>query len=54
VHLDPHGVLARGYSITRDETGLIVRDAGALQAGARIQVEFHDGSVDATVDKHNG
>jgi exodeoxyribonuclease VII large subunit len=53
-HLDPRGVLARGYSITRDEAGVIVRDAGTLHPGARIQVEFHDGSVDATVDKHNG
>jgi exonuclease VII large subunit len=47
-------VLARGYSITRDEAGLIVRNADALHPGARIQVEFHDGSVDATVDKQNG
>jgi exodeoxyribonuclease VII large subunit len=53
-HLDPRGVLARGYSITRDEAGLIVRNADALHPGARIQVEFHDGSVDATVDKQNG
>ncbi len=52
-HLDPRGVLARGYSITRDEAGLIVRDAATLQPGAHIQVEFHDGSVDATVDKQN-
>ena len=29
-HLDPRGVLARGYSITRNAAGEIVRDAGSL------------------------
>lgn len=51
LHLDPRGVLARGYSITRDAGGSIVRDAASLEAGARIQVEFHNGRIDATVDK---
>lgn len=51
LHLDPRGVLARGYSITRDAGGSIVRDAASLETGARIQVEFHNGRIDATVDK---
>jgi len=50
-HLDPRGVLARGYSITRNASGSIVRDAASLDAGARIQVEFQNGRVEATVDK---
>ena len=50
-HLDPRGVLARGYSITRNAEGSIVRDASSLVAGAHIEIEFHDASIDATVDK---
>lgn len=50
-HLDPRGVLARGYSITRNAGGSIVRDAASLDAGARIQVEFQNGHIEATVDK---
>ena len=53
-HLDPRGVLSRGYSITRDASGQIVRSADSLAPGARIHVELHDGVVDATVDKHSG
>lgn len=49
-HLDPRGVLARGYSITRDADGGIVRDAASLEPGSRIRVEFHVGQVDATVN----
>ena len=48
-HLDPKGVLARGYSITRKADGEIVRDAASLEPGSRIRVEFHVGEVDATV-----
>ncbi|WP_284188605.1 exodeoxyribonuclease VII large subunit, partial [Zoogloea oryzae] len=53
-HLDPKGVLARGYSITRDADGAIVRDAASLEPGSRIRVEFHVGEVDATVNSKKG
>ncbi len=53
-HLDPKGVLARGYSITRDADGGIVRDAASLEPGSRIRVEFHVGEVDATVNSKKG
>ena len=52
-HLDPRGVLARGYSITRNAAGEIVRDARTLAPGEGIHVELHQGSVDATVNPHN-
>lgn len=52
-HLDPRGVLARGYSITRNAAGEIVRDARMLAPGDGIHVELHHGSVDATVSPHN-
>jgi len=50
-HLDPRAVLSRGYSLTRDASGAIIRDAASLGPGASIHVEFHVGSVDATVDR---
>ena len=53
-HLDPRGVLARGYSITRNAAGEIVRDAGTLAPGDGIRVELHQGSVNATVTAHDG
>ena len=52
-HLDPRGVLARGYSITRNAAGEIMRDARTLAPGDGIHVELHQGSVDATVNPHN-
>ncbi|MCK6388353.1 MAG: hypothetical protein L6Q65_12240, partial [Zoogloea sp.] len=53
-HLDPRGVLARGYSITRNAAGEIVRDASTLAPGSGIRVELHQGSVNATVTAHDG
>lgn len=53
-HLDPRGVLSRGYSITRDASGQIIRSASGLVPGDLIRIEFHDGVVDAKVDKHSG
>lgn len=53
-HLDPRGVLSRGYSITRDASGQIVRSVNRLAPGDLIHVEFHDGVLDAKVDKHSG
>jgi exodeoxyribonuclease VII large subunit len=49
-HLDPRGVLARGYTITRDAHGRIARNADALTPGSAIRIEFADGEVGATVD----
>ncbi len=48
-HLSPDAVLARGYSVTRDASGQILRDASALDPGAVITVQLHRGEVDATV-----
>ncbi|WP_442769848.1 exodeoxyribonuclease VII large subunit [Zoogloea ramigera] len=52
-HLDPRGVLARGYSITRNAAGVIVRDARRLSPGGGIRGGLHQGSIDATVDAQN-
>ena len=46
-------MLARGYSITRNAAGEIVRDARTLSPGDGIRVELHQGSIDATVNAQN-
>lgn len=49
-HLNPEGVLARGYSIVQLENGAVVQDAAALNAGDNIGIRFHRGQAHATVD----
>lgn len=54
-HLDPHQVLARGYSLTRDAHGHVVRDATALTPGDALHTVFAQGvavSVVQRVDAH--
>jgi exodeoxyribonuclease VII large subunit len=46
---DPRRALERGWSLTRDATGAIVRSVGALEEGATITTTLADGSVDSTV-----
>lgn len=48
-HLNPEGVLARGYSIVQTESGAVVQDAGALQAGERLAIRFHRGRAAVAV-----
>ena len=48
---NPVGILNRGYSITRDADGRIVRDAAGLAAGSRISVRLARGELDATVNE---
>lgn len=49
VLLSHEGVLKRGYSITCDKAGKIVRDANTLAKGDQINIRFHRGSLDAEV-----
>lgn len=46
---DPVG---HGYAVVRRD-GLPVADAAALEAGDRVQVDFHDGSAAAAVERVN-
>jgi len=48
--LNPKGVLARGYSLTRLRNGELVRSAASLPAGSKMTTEFADGTVQSTVD----
>jgi exodeoxyribonuclease VII large subunit len=49
-HLNPEGVLARGYSIVQRENGAVVQDAAKLVAGDTLGIRFHRGQARATVD----
>ena len=49
--LDPHQVLARGYSMVRDEQGEVIRDGAALPIGANLQITFAQGWAKAEVKK---
>jgi exodeoxyribonuclease VII large subunit len=43
VHLDPQQVLARGYSVVRDEQGAIVMDSAKVAVGVRLDITFAHG-----------
>jgi exodeoxyribonuclease VII large subunit len=49
-HLNPEGVLARGYSIVQLDNGAVVQDASTLGAGDKIGIRFHRGQARATVE----
>jgi exodeoxyribonuclease VII large subunit len=48
--LSYRGVLARGFALVRDEQGLPVHAAAAIEPGAHLTLEFADGRVGATAD----
>ncbi len=53
-HLDPRQVLARGYSMVRDEQGEIVVDSAQIPLGARLDVTFAQGWARTEVKEKNG
>ena len=48
--VDPAVQLARGWSITRDADGRVIRSTGDVAAGAVLRTTLLDGSVTSTVD----
>jgi exodeoxyribonuclease VII large subunit len=46
---NPKRQLQRGYSITTDKSGKIIRSVKQIKKGDNINVQVNDGSVDATV-----
>ena len=52
--LNPKGVLARGYSLTKARDGKILRSAGEARPGMQLETEFADGAVRSTVDAAGG
>lgn len=49
-HLAPRSVLARGYSITRDKDGRILRSTDLIDINDKIFVELAHGEINATVN----
>ena len=49
--LSPERVLERGFSITRDAKGRIVRDARQLAPGDRLTTRLAEGEIRSTVDE---
>ncbi|HKX37550.1 MAG TPA: exodeoxyribonuclease VII large subunit, partial [Burkholderiales bacterium] len=47
--LDPQAVLSRGYSITRDATGGVLRDARDARQGERISTTLARGALESQV-----
>ena len=51
ISLDPTAVLGRGFSITRDSGGALLRDASKVSEGERITTHLAKGSVESEVLK---
>ncbi|MBC7779382.1 MAG: exodeoxyribonuclease VII large subunit [Proteobacteria bacterium] len=49
VHLNPDAVLERGYSITRDADGRVLRDAASIAAGVELDTTLARGRVRSRV-----
>ncbi|MEO6050072.1 MAG: exodeoxyribonuclease VII large subunit, partial [Pyrinomonadaceae bacterium] len=47
--LSPLGVLNRGYSITQNEDGSILRDASMAKPGAKLIIRLQRGKLNAEV-----
>jgi exodeoxyribonuclease VII large subunit len=51
VSLDPTAVLARGYSITYNEDGNVLRSAASVREGERLRTRLAEGELDSEVKK---
>jgi len=51
VSLDPNAVLGRGFSITRDAGGALLRDASKVSEGERITTTLAKGSIESEILK---
>jgi len=49
--LSPLNILARGYSVTQDENGAVVRDAGTLRQGDVVRTRLHSGRLVCRVEE---
>ena len=49
--LDPRRVLKRGYTITRDEQGQVVRAAAGIPVGSQLSTETARGTVRSRVEE---
>lgn len=47
--LNPNAALARGYTLTLDQEGHLIRSASQIHNGQTISTRFHDGSAESKV-----
>lgn len=50
-YLDPSRTLARGFSIVRDTSGVLVRDAAQVNVGQTLEIEFGRGGASTRVER---
>ena len=48
----PEKTLSRGFAVVRGQGGKTVTGAAQVTDGGEIQIQFHDGKVQATAEKH--
>ena len=48
----PEKTLSRGFAVVRGQGGKTVTGAAQVVDGGEIQIQFHDGKVQAIADKH--
>ena len=48
--LDPVNTMARGWSITRNDKGEVVRSVNTLSVGQQLVTSFADGSAKSTIE----
>jgi exodeoxyribonuclease VII large subunit len=48
--LSPQRTLERGFSITRDEQGRLLRDSKKIQTGERMHTQLTDGEITSRVE----
>jgi len=48
---NPEAILIKGYSIVRDEAGVVLRDASSIDKGSRIDIRFAKGGAKALVEE---
>jgi exodeoxyribonuclease VII large subunit len=52
-HLNPRGVLARGYAIVTTVDGTIVDDAARVAVGEAVSLAFARGGAEATITRRD-
>ncbi len=50
-HLNPMAVLERGYSVVRNEAGVVIRGADQTMTGEKLHLQFASGSADVQIRK---
>ena len=48
--LDPRAILQRGYSITRDQEGRVIREAATVEPGTAITTQLATGQLHSRVE----